>query len=164
MFSPVIESSLLKVVLVEPEIPANTGNIARTCLTLDAELHLVGRLGFSLADKDLKRAGMDYWPQVKSFRHVTWGDFEASLPPGAKLHFFSTKGTRAHWDARFEAGDYLVFGRESSGFPPDFYERYRERLVTLPQPGKGARSLNLSVAVGIGLYEAYRQIRESPER
>jgi tRNA (cytidine/uridine-2'-O-)-methyltransferase len=155
----VIESSLLKVALVEPEIPANTGNVGRTCLSLGAELHLIGRLGFSLSDKDLQRAGMDYWPQVKLTRHVTWDDFECGLPPGTRLHFFSTKGTKAHWDASYEPGDVLVFGKESSGLPPSFYERYKDHLVTIPQPGVGARSLNLSVSVGVGLYEAYRQIQ-----
>jgi tRNA (cytidine/uridine-2'-O-)-methyltransferase len=143
---------------VEPEIPSNTGNIGRTCLSLGAELHLVGRLGFSLDAKELKRAGMDYWPQVRVTRHVTWGDFEKSLDLSARLHFFSTKGTQRHWDAQYQRGDYLVFGRESSGLPSDFYERFKDRLVTIPQPGEGARSLNLSVSVGIGLYEAYRQI------
>jgi len=155
----VIESSLLRVVLVEPEIPSNTGNIGRTCLSLGAELHLVGRLGFSLDAKELKRAGMDYWPQVRVKRHVTWGDFEKSLDPSARLHFFSTKGTKLYWDAQYQRGDYLVFGRESSGLPRDFYERFKGCLVTIPQPGEGARSLNLSVSVGIGLYEAYRQIQ-----
>lgn len=154
-----IESSLLHVVLVEPEIPSNTGNIGRTCLSLGAELHLVGRLGFSLGAKELKRAGMDYWPQVHVVRHVTWGDFEKSLDSSARLYFFSTKGTKPHWDAQYQRGDYLVFGRESSGLPDDFYERFKNRLVTIPQPGEGARSLNLSVSVGIGLYEAYRQIQ-----
>jgi tRNA (cytidine/uridine-2'-O-)-methyltransferase len=147
------------VVLLEPEIPSNTGNIGRTCLSLGAELHLVGRLGFSLADKDLQRAGMDYWPQVKVVRHIAWKDFEEGLSPDARLHFFSTRGTKAHWEVSYEAGDFLVFGRESSGLPEDFYERFKERLVTIPQPGEGARSLNLSVSVGVGLYEAYRQIQ-----
>ncbi len=153
-----IESFPLRVALVEPEIPANTGNIARTCLTLGAELHLVGRLGFNLDDRSLQRAGMDYWPQVRVRRHVTWKEFEASLPLGGHLHLFSTKGVKAHWDAVYEPGDTLVFGRESSGLPPELYERFQDQLVTIPQPGEGARSLNLSVAVGVGLYEAYRQI------
>jgi tRNA (cytidine/uridine-2'-O-)-methyltransferase len=144
---------------VEPEIPSNTGNIGRTCLSLGAELHLVGRLGFSLGAKELKRAGMDYWPQVHVVRHVTWGDFEKSLDSSVRLHFFSTKGIKPHWDAQYQRGDYLVFGRESSGLPDGFYERFKDRLVTIPQPGEGARSLNLSVSVGIGLYEAYRQIQ-----
>lgn len=143
---------------MEPEIPANTGNIGRTCLSLGVELHLVGRLGFSLEAKELKRAGLDYWDQVKLVRHVTWAAFEDSLEVSARLYFFSTKGTKTFWDVSYQRGDYLVFGRESSGFPPDFYERYHDRLVTIPQPGVGARSLNLSVAAGVGLYEATRQI------
>ena len=155
---------MLRVALLEPEIPANTGNIGRTCLALGAELHLVGRLGFHLDAKELRRAGMDYWPQVRVFRHATWEAFEGTLGPGDRLHFFSTKGIRPHWEAEFRPGDFLVFGRESSGFPPAFYDRYRDRLVVLPQPGEGARSLNLATAVGIGLYEAYRQVqtREVP--
>jgi len=154
----VIESSLLRLVLVEPEIPGNTGNVGLTCLSLGAELHLVGRLGFSLEAKELKRAGLDYWDQVRLVRHINWEEFERSLDPSARLHFFSTRGSKTFWDASYKRGDYLVYGRESSGFPPDFYERYQDRLVTIPQPGVGARSLNLSVAVGVGLYEAARQI------
>jgi tRNA (cytidine/uridine-2'-O-)-methyltransferase len=150
---------MFNVVLVEPEIPSNTGNIGRTCLALGARLHLVGRLGFHLEDKELKRAGLDYWKSVKVVRHTTWDDFESSLTEGAHLHFFSTRGTKPHWEADYRIDDYLVFGRETSGLPPEFYERYRDRLVVIPQPGGGTRSLNLSTAAGIGLYEAYRQVQ-----
>jgi tRNA (cytidine/uridine-2'-O-)-methyltransferase len=150
---------MFRVVLVEPEIPSNTGNIGRTCLALDAELHLVGRLGFRLDDKSLKRAGLDYWPQVKVFRHTSRKSWEESLPKNARLHFFSTKGTLPYWSADFQRGDTLVFGRETTGFPPDYYVRFRDRLITIPQPGDGVRSLNLATAAGIGMYEAYRQIR-----
>jgi tRNA (cytidine/uridine-2'-O-)-methyltransferase len=154
---------MFHVVLVEPEIPSNTGNIGRTCLALDATLHLVGRLGFHLDDKELKRAGLDYWKSVKVMRHTTWDDFESSLPPDTSLHFFSTQGRTPHWEARYQMGDYLVFGRETSGLPPEFYERFRERLVVIPQSGGTIRSLNLATAAGIGLYEAYRQVQSSKE-
>ena len=150
---------MFRVCLVEPEIPSNTGNIGRTCLALGAELHLVGRLGFHLGDKELKRAGLDYWESVRVVRHATWEAFEAEAGGGSRLHFFSTKGVLPYWEAEYRKGDFLVFGRESSGFPPAFYERYRDRLVVIPQPGEGARSLNLATSVGIGLYEAYRQVQ-----
>jgi tRNA (cytidine/uridine-2'-O-)-methyltransferase len=150
---------MFQAVLIEPEIPSNTGNIGRTCLALNSELHLVGRLGFRLDDKALQRAGLDYWTSVKVFRHPTRKSWEESLPPDARLHFFSTKGARPFWEEEFQQGDWLVFGRETTGFPPDFYDRFRDRMVAIPQPGGSVRSLNLATAAGIGLYEAYRQIR-----
>ncbi len=158
MASTVLQFPMFRVALVEPEIPSNTGNIGRTCLALDAELHLVGRLGFRLDDKSLRRAGLDYWSSVKVFRHPTRKSWEESLTPGAGLHFFSTKGTRPYWEAEFRKGDWLVFGRETTGFPKDFYQRFGDRMIAIPQPGGLVRSLNLGTAVGIGLYEAYRQV------
>ena len=100
---------MFHVVLIEPEIPWNTGNIGRTCLGAGAELHLVGRLGFHLDNKEVQRAGLDYWEKVKLHRHETWEKFLESLPPDASLHFFSTKGPQSLWDLSFTQGDYLVF-------------------------------------------------------
>jgi len=151
---------MLHVVLYEPEIPFNCGNIGRTCLATGARLHLVGRLGFHLDGREVKRAGLDYWEYVDPIRHVTWEDFLKTLPEDARLHFFSTKGKRSLWEASFVDGDYLVFGRETEGFPPEFHERYRDKMVTIPQVEGPVRSLNLSTAAGIVLYEAVRQVRE----
>lgn len=147
---------MLHVVLVEPEIPPNTGNIARLCLAAGARLHLVEPLGFSLDDRALRRAGMDYWAEVDVRR---WPDFAAlrAASPGARFHFFTTKTTRRYWDVRFSGGDHLVFGRETRGLPESLLAAEAAHCVTIPmQPG--ARSLNLATAAGIALYEAKRQL------
>ncbi|MCG3205561.1 MAG: tRNA (cytidine(34)-2'-O)-methyltransferase [Elusimicrobia bacterium] len=151
-------SHSLNIVLIEPEIPQNTGNIGRTCVGLDATLHLVGQLGFSLDEKDLKRAGLDYWPKLKLKRHDRWESFLASIEPTASLTFFSTHGTQSLWEVSFQFPCYLVFGSESRGFPPSFYERYKNSLVRIPTTGP-IRSLNLSTAVGIAAFEAVRPRR-----
>ncbi len=151
---------MLHVVLLEPEIPFNCGNIGRTCLAAGARLHLVGRLGFHLDGPQVRRAGLDYWEHVDPVRHVTWEDFLTTLIPGANLHFFSTKGGRGLWDIPFRDGDYLVFGRETAGFPAEFHEKYCDRMVAIPQVEGPVRSLNLSTAAGIVLYEAVRQVRK----
>ena len=148
---------MLHVVLIEPEIPWNTGNIGRTCLGAGAELHLVGRLGFHLDNKQVQRAGLDYWEKVKLHRHESWDKFLESLPANAKLFFLSTKGKKSFWDASFNEGAYLIFGKETAGFPKKFYEEYKEKMYRIPQEDEGIRSLNLSTAVGIVLYEALRQ-------
>ena len=146
----------LHVVLVEPEIPQNTGNIGRTCVGLSATLHLVGKLGFSLEEKDLKRAGLDYWPQLSFHQHATWEAFLSQIPADAPMHFFSTHGTSSLWDQTFRPNSYLIFGSESRGFPPSFYSLYKERLIRIPLDGP-IRSLNLSTAVGVAAFEAARQ-------
>jgi len=148
---------MFHVVLLEPEIPWNTGNIGRTCLGAGAELHLVGRLGFHLDNKQVQRAGLDYWEKVKLSRHESWEKFLETLPAGAALFFFSTKGEKTLWNASFPEGAYLVFGKETAGFPKKFYETYRERMYRIPQEADAIRSLNLSTAAGIVLYEALRQ-------
>lgn len=148
---------MLHVVLFEPEIPFNCGNVGRTCLAAGARLHLVGRLGFHLDAPEVRRAGLDYWEHVDPVRHVTWDEFLAAVPPGAGTHFFSTKGAKGLWATRFRDGDFLVFGRETSGFPPEFHERYRDMMVRIPQGEGPVRSLNLSTAAGIALFEAIRQ-------
>jgi tRNA (cytidine/uridine-2'-O-)-methyltransferase len=147
----------LHIVLVEPEIPQNTGNIGRTCVGLGATLHLVGKLGFSLADKDLKRAGLDYWPQLKLEVHKDWEAFVKAVPSQAELIYFSTHGSTPLWEKKFSYPCYLVFGSESRGFPPSFYKDHKDRLIRIPV-NQQIRSLNLSTAVGIAAFEALRQM------
>jgi tRNA (cytidine/uridine-2'-O-)-methyltransferase len=148
---------MFHVVLIEPEIPWNTGNVGRTCLAAGAELHLVGPLGFFLDQAEVKRAGLDYWEKVKLRRHATWEKFLESLPPDAPLFFFSTKGQKTLWDAEFPKEAYLIFGKETAGFPKEFYEKYKDRLYRIPQEEDSVRSLNLSTSAGIALFEALRQ-------
>ena len=151
---------MFNVVLIEPEIPWNTGNIGRTCLGAGAELHLVGRLGFHLDNQQVQRAGLDYWEKVKLRRHESWEAFLESLPAQAKLFFFSTKGKKLYWDTRFPPDAYLIFGKETAGLPKKFYETYKDHLYKIPQADESIRSLNLSTSVGIVLYEALRQNRK----
>jgi len=148
---------MFHVVLLEPEIPWNTGNIGRTCLAFGAKLHLVGRLGFHLSSREVERAGLDYWEHVDPVTHVTWEEFRAAVPEGAGLHFFSTRGKRSLWEARFLDGDFLVLGSETGGFPAEIHEKYADLTVRIPQAEGPVRSLNLSTAAGIVLAEAVRQ-------
>jgi tRNA (cytidine/uridine-2'-O-)-methyltransferase len=147
---------MLHVVLVEPEIPQNTGNIARTCLAAGARLHLVEPLGFEIDGAALRRAGMDYWEQCDVRR---WSSLESLRAAAGSARFFylTTKATRPYWDGGFADGDYLVFGRETRGLPESLLEQEQEHLLTIPM-NPAARSLNLATSVGIVLYEARRQI------
>jgi tRNA (cytidine/uridine-2'-O-)-methyltransferase len=148
---------MLHVVLVEPEIPPNTGNIARLCLAAGARLHLVEPLGFSLDDKYLRRAGMDYWDQVDVHR---WPSFQAlrdAAASDARFFFLTTKTSTSYWTAAFQAGDHLVFGRETKGLPESLLAANADRCLTIPMEPT-ARSLNLATSVGIVLYEAKRQL------
>ena len=148
------------IVLVEPEIPQNTGNIARTCAATGSILHLIKPLGFSLEDKFLKRAGLDYWQHLSPTIHASWEAFcEAEKPQ--RMFFISTHGEKSYFDAEYQLGDYLVFGRESAGLPQEFYEKYQDDMWLIPMPGEFSRSLNLANAVSITLYEAMRQNRET---
>lgn len=148
-----------RIVLVEPEIPPNTGNIARLCAATGAELHLVEPLGFEITDRALKRAGLDYWEHVRWKAWPSWGALE-SAQPSWQPWLFTTKASRSFWDVEFTAGDWLVFGRETRGLPEDLLALHAERCCTIPMMGgPGARSLNLATAAAIGLYEALRQIR-----
>ncbi len=147
----------MNIVLLNPEIPPNTGNVGRTCIGLGATLHLIEPLGFSLDDRYLKRAGLDYWPQIDLRRHLSWDAFETSLEPNAQLYFFSTHGEKSFWDVRYETPVYLIFGSESHGFPKDFYTRYRSKLVRIPVLSN-IRSLNLATAVGVAAFEVARQL------
>lgn len=149
---------MFHVVLVAPEIPQNTGTIGRLCVCTDTRLHLVRPLAFSLDEARVRRAGLDYWPHLDLHVHENWDAFLAAERPRRML-LFTTRTRRSLYSVRFEEGDALVFGNETSGLPAPFYERYREALVTIPMPGAHARSHNLANAVSIVLYEALRQTR-----
>jgi tRNA (cytidine/uridine-2'-O-)-methyltransferase len=147
----------MHVVLVEPEIPPNTGNIARLCAATRTTLHLVDPLGFELDDTQLKRAGMDYWNLVQWLRWPDWTAFEASVPGTSRIWFIESGGPRAYSDPVFNPDDYLVFGRETAGLPASLLKRNPESWLRIPMLNPEARSLNLSNCVAIVLYEALRQ-------
>jgi tRNA (cytidine/uridine-2'-O-)-methyltransferase len=155
----------LHLVLVAPQIPPNVGNVMRTCAVTGSRLHLVGPLGFSLDDKKLRRAGLDYWPDVRPAVYRDWPDFEARVaagpPPGGalrgRLHLFTARAARSLFEATFSAGDYLVFGQEQLGLPPALLDAWPDRQLGIPMLA-GQRSLNLAVAVGIGAYAALWQL------
>lgn len=148
---------MIHIALWEPEIPPNTGNIARLCAATGARLHLVGRLGFRLDQRDLKRAGLDYWPDVDLVRHDSLEAFESCFPE--RILCLSAHAALPYTRANFRDGDCLLFGSESRGLPPSVLERYRERAFVIPMPTGKVRSLNLATAVGIVLYEALRQLQ-----
>lgn len=147
----------LEVVLVAPEIPPNTGSIARLCAATGLRLHLVRPLGFSLDDRYLRRAGLDYWPHVDLVVHEDWSSF-ARERGGARMHFFSTHATRSYTRVAYAVGDFLVFGSESTGLPRDVLEQHRAATYVIPISNPHVRSLNLSNAVSIVVYEALRQL------
>jgi tRNA (cytidine/uridine-2'-O-)-methyltransferase len=147
----------MHVVLYQPEIPPNTGSIARLCAATLTPLHLIGPLGFKIDDKHLKRAGLDYWPFVDLRVYHSWQQF-IDLNRGQPFWYLSKKATRSYTDARFAAGDYLVFGPETRGLPEEWLALNRERALRIPMMGSGVRSLNLSNAVSIVLYEGLRQL------
>ncbi len=149
----------LQVVLVSPLIPPNTGNVARTCAVTGSSLHLVEPLGFSLAEKDVRRAGLDYWSEIAPRVHRGWPEFEATALRGQteKLHLFTARGGRSLFEARFAPGDFLVFGQEQLGLPPALLAAHPDRQVSIPMR-EGMRSLNLAVAAGIGIYRALGDI------
>jgi tRNA (cytidine/uridine-2'-O-)-methyltransferase len=154
----------IHVVLVHPEIHWNTGNAGRSCLAAGATLHLIEPLGFSLDEREVKRAGLDYWKYVELKVWPSWDVFEASLPTLGEPYFFSTKAKRVLWDAPLGAASdvVLVFGRETGGLPAELHEQYRDRFVTIPILSSHVRSLNLSTSVGIALYEVLRQRSLAP--
>jgi len=149
------------VVLVNPEIHWNTGNAGRSCVAAGATLHLVKPLGFSLDDREVKRAGLDYWEHVDLRVWDSWDAFERAMPSLGEPWFFSTKATRMFWDAPLDSpkGTVLVFGRETGGLPASLHQRYRDRFVGMPIASPHVRSLNLSTCVGVALYELLRQRR-----
>jgi tRNA (cytidine/uridine-2'-O-)-methyltransferase len=149
----------LQVVLVAPQIPPNTGNVARTCAVTGCRLHLVGPLGFSLAEKELRRAGLDYWDDLEVEVHEDWTAFETRVVLGRpeRLHLFTAREGRSLFERRFAPGDLLVFGQEQLGLPPALLAAWPERRVAIPMlPGR--RSLNLAVAAAVGLYAAIRSL------
>lgn len=150
------DNNVFHIVLVEPEIPPNTGSIARLCGATNSVLHLVHPLGFSTDDKHLKRAGLDYWRFV-DIRY--WDSFDLFLEKQdeSKLYFLTTKTKKSYSDAKFQPGDYLVFGKETKGLPEDLLKLYADRCLTLPMPNENIRSLNLAMTAGVVLYEALRQ-------
>ena len=150
---------MFHVVLIEPEIPPNTGNIGRLCLATGAHLHLVKPLGFSLDDRQLRRAGLDYWPEVRVTLWESFAELQAAQNADASYFFLTTKTERAYWSAKFRDGDFLVFGRETKGLPEPLLAENAKCTLTIPMQD-ATRSLNLATAVGIVLYEAVRQTRE----
>jgi len=147
----------LHIVLVEPEIPANTGNISRTCAATDTHLHLVRPLGFRTDDASLKRAGLDYWPSVKLEYHDSFAELQEKYPEG-RFFYATTKATKRYSDVQFQDGDFLVFGKETKGLPPELIAANLETSIRLPMRTEHVRSLNLSNSVAIMLYEALRQL------
>lgn len=147
---------MLNVVLLRPEIPPNTGNIGRLCHATGATLHLIGPLGFSLDEKALRRAGLDYWQELSPVLWDSFEEFRASVPHDARVWLLTTKCDQVYWSAPFRRGDYLVFGSETRGLPESLLDANPGDCLTIPQVA--GRSLNLATAAGIVLYEAVRQL------
>lgn len=148
---------MLNVVLYSPEIPPNTGNVGRLCHATGTRLHLIEPLGFSLDDRSLKRAGLDYWPELSP---LIWDSFESfldSCSPDSRLYYLTTKTDRSYWEISYQEGDYLIFGPETRGLPESLLVAHPDRCATIPQTA--GRSLNLATSVGIVLYEGIRQIK-----
>ena len=149
------QKPVFKVALIEPEIPSNTGNIGRTCVAAESELQLVGPLGFQITDKNLKRAGLDYWPHLKYKCYKNFKEWEKQEPL-ERAWFFSTKGRNSLYGCPFQKGDLLVFGKETKGLGPEILKRFKKQTVFIPFTGK-VRSLNLSNVVAVALFEALRR-------
>lgn len=148
---------MLHIALYEPEIPPNTGNVARLCAATNTGLHIVGVTGFKMDDRTLKRAGLDYWNEVELHRHIEMDDLVASLP-NSRMLYLTTKTHRSYTDFEFQDNDCLVFGPETRGLPEALLNEHPESCLTIPMPNKNVRSLNLANSVGIVLYEAIRQL------
>ena len=146
---------MFNIVLVEPEIPQNAGNIARTCAATGTRLHMIRPLGFEVSDKYLKRAGLDYWNLVEIFYYDSFDELLGKYPDG-RFFFFTTKGRNRHSDVAFKDGDFLVFGKETKGLPEELLLQHEETCLRIPMREE-ARSLNLSNSVAVALYEALRQ-------
>ena len=150
---------MLHIALWEPEIPPNTGNIARLCAATGTRFHLIGKLGFQINDKTLRRAGLDYWPSVDLVHHATFAEFELALE-NSRLWVVDNPAETCYTHADFHEDDCLVFGNESSGLPAEIRAKYAHRLISIPMPTGKVRSLNLATAAGIVLYEALRQVQK----
>lgn len=150
---------MLHVALWEPEIPPNTGNIARLCAATGCALHLIGRLGFRIDERSLRRAGLDYWHAVELHRHDTFADFERAMSEASRrVWCLSAHATTPYTRLAFRAGDCVLFGAETRGLPPEVMERYAAECFTIPMPSGKVRSLNLATSVGIVVYEGLRQL------
>jgi tRNA (cytidine/uridine-2'-O-)-methyltransferase len=147
----------LHVVLVEPEIHWNTGNAGRTCLAVGAQLHLVRPLGFSLDDKEVRRAGLDYWPRVQPQVWPDWATFAAAMPALGQAFFFTARAARSFQEVSYPRPAVLIFGRESVGLAPEILADHASATVAIPMLDGGLRSLNLSTSVALGCYEVRRQ-------
>jgi len=147
----------MNIVLLQPEIPPNTGNVARLCAATRTTLHLIEPFGFKLDDAQLKRAGMDYWQQVAWHRWQSWVAFSEKIPAAARLWFVECDGPKLYSEAKFSADDYLVFGRETAGLPKPLLEQNRETWLRIPMFNAESRSLNLSNCAALVLFEALRQ-------
>jgi tRNA (cytidine/uridine-2'-O-)-methyltransferase len=147
----------MHIVLLEPEIPPNTGNVARLCAATKTTLHLIEPFGFKLDDKQLKRAGMDYWQHLRWHRWKNWNDFATQVEAGSKLWFIESNGPKLYSAVIYGPNDYLVFGRETAGLPKDLLDASRENWLRIPMFNREARSLNLSNCAALVLYEALRQ-------
>ena len=155
-----MKNNTLNVVLFQPEIPHNTGAVGRTCVGLGAKLWLVRPMGFQITDRNLKRAGLDYWQYLDWEIVENWDALREKLPQWDRYFFFSKKAVNSYLDVHYQAGDVLVYGSETQGFPDSFHENYASQLLRIPiQPQ--IRSLNLSVSVGISTFEALRQIKNA---
>jgi tRNA (cytidine/uridine-2'-O-)-methyltransferase len=150
-------AEMFHVALLEPEIPPNTGNVIRLCVATGAELHLVGRLGFPVGARTVRRSAVDHFDDVRLSRHASLEEFEAARA-GARIFGFSAKAVTPYTRVRYQPGDHLLFGCESKGLPESVVARYGDRILTIPMPGGQVRSLNLANAVAVVLYEALRQV------
>lgn len=149
---------MLHIVLFEPEIPQNTGNIGRLCAISETRLHLIHPLGFRISDKHLKRSGMDYWKDLDLVEHADWEAFENSDKKPNRLWMFTTKATKSFWDVQYLDGDGLLFGNEGKGCPDWLHQRVGDNRLTIPHKNKTLRSINLATSAGIALFEALRQV------
>jgi len=150
--------ALFHVALIEPEIPQNTGNIGRTCVGTRADLHLVGKLGFRITDKNLKRAGLDYWQHLQWTHHSDFSVWQQQIPDPKRVFYFSTKAKKSYFEANFQPGDWFVFGKETKGLDEDLLRRNPDQVLQIPILGP-IRSLNVATAVTVVLYEAIRQVK-----
>ena len=154
---------MIHIVLFQPDIPQNTGNIGRLCAITQCRLHLIHPLGFQINDKQIRRSGMDYWYSLDVHEHESWEDFEKSEHKPDRLWLFTTKTEKSYWDVSYESGDGLLFGKETTGTPEWLHVRIGDaKCVTIPRYNKQLRSLNLSTSVGVATYEALRQTTISP--
>ena len=149
---------MIDIILLHPEIPQNTGNIGRICAFSGSRLHLIHPLGFEINDKNLRRAGLDYWNALKVFEYQNWDDFLNSERKPQRIHLFTTHAEKPLWDVEFKMNDGLLFGNEGKGAPDEIHKWAKDHRVTIPRFHSGLRSLNLAVSVGIATYEAIRQI------